>query len=153
IQGATTLRTATMVGRAEEQAQLRELLFGLRAGHGALVLIGGEAGIGKTSLVRGLAREAAEREMPVLVGHSFDLATTPPYGPWLDLFASYAPTDGRPDAPEMFAGGHLQEVTDRSALFADVRTFLSQFTAGRPTLLLLEDMHWSDPSSVELLRS
>src|SRR4051812_44119948 len=74
-----------LVGRATERSVLRDHLTAALAGHGRLVLIGGEAGIGKTALVRALAREAAAGDAFVLTGHCYDLSTTPPYGPWLDL--------------------------------------------------------------------
>ena len=58
------------------------------AGHGSLVLIGGEAGIGKTALAEALCREAAEQGALVLVGRCYDLTETPPYGPWVELFGT-----------------------------------------------------------------
>ena len=60
------------------------------AGRGRLVLLGGEAGIGKTTLARDLAAEAAARGVRVLTGACYDLTNTPPYGPWLDLFDACA---------------------------------------------------------------
>ena len=60
--GSPPSRDATsLVGRARELAALREQLDAALAGHGGLVLIGGEAGIGKTALAEALCREAAER--------------------------------------------------------------------------------------------
>jgi hypothetical protein len=72
-------------------------------GTGSLVLIGGEAGIGKTALAEALCRDAADQGALVLVGRCFDLAETPPYGPWVDLFARYQPAAGMPPLPEVFA--------------------------------------------------
>src|SRR5689334_13257781 len=72
----------SLVGRDREQATLREALAAALAGHGSLVLIGGEAGIGKTALAEGLLAEASGQDALALVGRCYDLSETPPYGPW-----------------------------------------------------------------------
>ena len=46
----------------------------------------------------------------------------------------------------------LERVTDQAALFAEVRRFFAELSAARPVLVLLEDLHWADPASLELLR-
>src|SRR5689334_2754126 len=71
-----------LVGREREQATLRDALAVALAGRGSLVLIGGEAGIGKTALAEWLCVEAAHRGALTLAGRCYDLAETPPYGPW-----------------------------------------------------------------------
>src|SRR5215210_3239842 len=73
-----------LVGREREQALLRDQLAAALAGEGGLVLIGGEAGIGKTALAEALLREAAEQGALVPVGRCYDLSETPPYGPWAE---------------------------------------------------------------------
>ena len=75
----------TLVGRANEQDQLLGHLSAAIEGRGSLLLIGGEAGIGKTYLVQDLARQAAAAGILVLTGSCYDLSATPPYGPWIDL--------------------------------------------------------------------
>src|SRR6476620_8708867 len=85
--GAPYSRSAPLlVGRTLEQLFLREELAAVLGGRGRLVLLGGEAGIGKTTLARDVSRNAAARGCRVLVGSCYDLTNTPPYGPWLDLF-------------------------------------------------------------------
>src|SRR5215212_9861903 len=71
-----------LVGREREQAALRDALAAALAGRGALVLIGAEAGIGKTALAEWLLAEAQEQGALVLVGRCYELSETPPYGPW-----------------------------------------------------------------------
>lgn len=141
-----------LVGREREQAVLGEELASAIDGRGGLVLIAGEAGIGKTTLARDLLREAGRRQVQVLVGHCYDLTNTPPYGPWLDLFTGSRASD-RPAPPAAFAGGRLAgTITDQAALFAEVHEFFAAATALCPTLVVLEDLHWADPASIELLR-
>ena len=75
------------VGRERELATLREALAAALAGRGSLVLIGGEAGIGKTALAEALLGEATGQGALVLVGRCYDLSETPPYGPWAEALA------------------------------------------------------------------
>jgi len=145
-------QTVALVGRAREQIILHEELAAVRAGHGRLVVIGGEAGMGKTSLARSLAHEASLHYVQVLLGHGYDLNQAPPYGPWLDLFATYTPESGDPAPPPTFANGILADITDQAALVNQVRSFFTALCAVHPTLVLLEDLHWADAASVDLLR-
>ena len=131
---------------------LRAELFAACSGRGRLVLLGGEAGIGKSTLAQDLVGTTAGHTTRVLAGHCYDLTNTPPYGPWLDLFQGSQPVPDLPVPPAAFAGGVLTAVTDRAALFADVRRFFAELSAAHPTLVLLEDLHWADPASLELLR-
>jgi hypothetical protein len=114
-----------LVGREREQAVLRERLAATLNGQGAVVLIGGEAGMGKTALAAALAHEAARQGALVLDGHCYDLAETPPYGPWIDLFARY-PTDAAlAPLPDAFAQrGTVGAVASQMALFVQVQDFL-----------------------------
>jgi len=67
-----------LVGRERELAFLRQHLNAAIGGHGSLVLIGGEAGIGKTALAEAVCLEASERAALVLIGRCYDLTETPP---------------------------------------------------------------------------
>ena len=78
-------RVPGIVGRESEQAALRNAQQNLLNGDGGLVLIDGEAGIGKTTLMRWLAREAEAAGARVLWGHAYDNSITPPYGLWTGL--------------------------------------------------------------------
>jgi DNA-binding CsgD family transcriptional regulator len=137
-----------LVGRARERATLHERLTTARAGHGGLVLIGGEAGVGKTALAEDVCREAAARGALVLVGRCYDLTETPPYGPWSEALARVPRGDDQPAPPDL--GGH--GVASQAALFAAVRDFLATLATARPLVLLLDDLHWADPASLDLLR-
>jgi hypothetical protein len=149
---ATNRVAPVLVGRRHEQELLAQELMDALAGGGRLILLNGEAGIGKTSLARNLAREAVARGVCVLTGHCYDLTNTPPYGPWLDLFSDYR-LNSDPAPPAAFAGGRLQaSITDQAALFREVHDFFGDLSRRNPILLVLEDLHWADPASIQLLR-
>jgi DNA-binding CsgD family transcriptional regulator len=142
-----------LVGRDRELAILRAQLTAARASRGSLVLIGGEAGIGKTTLAEALCREAEEAGALVLIGRCYDLTETPPYGPWVDLFGRYRPVNGDPPLPAAFARrGSIGAVASQATLFQHVLDFLAALAAQRPVVLLLDDAHWMDAASLDLLR-
>jgi DNA-binding CsgD family transcriptional regulator/tetratricopeptide (TPR) repeat protein len=146
---------ARLFGRRRERAQLRELLASAVAGRGRLALVSGEAGIGKTTLIEDLARAAAARDCLVLVGRCYDLTTTPPYGPWLEIMRDSPHVDGLPSLSAIFAG----DVGDagvgarrREDLFDWAFQLLSALAARQPLLLVLDDLHWADQASLDALR-
>src|SRR5262249_26413507 len=83
-----------------------------------------------------------------------DLTETPPYGPWVELFGRYPQGDGMAPLPAAFARrGMIGQVASQAALFQEVADFLAEVSSGQPLVLLLEDLHWADPVSLDLLRS
>ena len=115
---------------------LREALGEASRGHGQLVFVAGEAGVGKTALVRALAAEAAGAR--VLEGACETLFTPRPLGPIADIASA--------------TGGALQEVVERDALPYDVLAVLLDEMRSRATLLVLEDVHWADEATLDVLR-
>src|SRR5262249_17070657 len=142
-----------LVGRTLEQIFLREELAAVLEGRGRLVLLGGEAGIGKTTLARNVAAEAEARGARVLAGSCYDLSNTPPYGLSPDLFDAWPTDGGLPSPPDALADGQLDHIPDQSALFSEVRRFFASLATSGPVFVLLEDLHWADPASLDLLRS
>src|SRR5215218_9028079 len=87
-QTSNTLRQAPqLVGREREQVFLREELAATLSGHGRLVLLGGEAGIGKTTLAKDLVEEAAARGAAVAISRCYEVGGVPAFGPWRELIS------------------------------------------------------------------
>jgi DNA-binding CsgD family transcriptional regulator/tetratricopeptide (TPR) repeat protein len=117
----------------EREGQIAELRDALAAG-GRLVLVGGEAGAGKTALVRAFCRAV---DVPVLAGTCDSLTTPTPLGPFLDV-----------------AGQTGGELAARLAEGADPRAVAGALLGEleRPAVLAIEDVHWADEASLDVLR-
>lgn len=126
----------------ERDAQLNQLYEHLAAaedGHGTLVLLGGEAGVGKSSLVHAFC-DGVQSRARILSGACDPLSTPTPLGPLVEI----ADGLGGPVFDLLHASAPRQQV------FEATRILLS--TPGLPTLLILEDMHWADEATLDLLR-
>ena len=138
-----------LVGRDRELAFLHDRLTAACDGRGGLVLISGEAGIGKTALADALCRDAVDSGAHVLIGHCYDRTETPPHGPWVEIARR---PQTLPDAANAPPVPRLDGASSQADLFAQVRDFLVALTAQRPLVLVLEDLHWADSASLDLLR-
>lgn len=144
---------AIIVGRQRELELLRRRSTATLAGRGGVVLIGGEAGIGKTTLVGILSHRARQHGALVLTGHCYDLTATPPYGPWLEMTDLYQAGPGLPELPDVLKRGtDASDLSNQLELFDVTRSFFANVSAANPLVLVLEDLHWSDPASLDLLR-
>ena len=146
-----------LIGRDQERARLRELADRAVTGEGALVLVAGEAGVGKTRLLDELA---GSTEVPVLIGAAGH-GSTPAYGPVVAALRSHLRAE--PNAYEDCGplGAHLgaaaaqlgpapKEVETRTLREA-IRCALVAVARERGGLLILDDLQWSDAATLELL--
>ena len=108
-------------------------------GRSSVVLLLGEAGIGKTSLVRTFVGEVADRAR-VLVGSCDDLLTPRTFGPLRDATVEH---------PGPLADA-LAASSDQEAVYQALRLELRP--RGRPTVLVVEDLHWADDATLDALR-
>ena len=142
-----------LVGREPEQEVLSSTLARAFSGHGAVLLISGEAGIGKTSLVNCVVDRASEDGAIVLSGAAYDLSITPPFGPWLDLTSRFPASESLPQLPPLLANPQqLNELDSPETLHTTVTSFLYDLADAAPLVVILEDLHWSDQATLEMLR-
>ncbi|MGH2807446.1 MAG: ATP-binding protein, partial [Actinomycetota bacterium] len=167
----STATSSTFIGRTEELGRLSELLD--RAEHGlrAVALVAGDAGVGKTRLLTEVVADAEKRGMRVLVGGCMETGDLGlPYVPFIDAFRQLGdrpddvalietmiaaipnlgrllpgPTEGRPPpAP-------TRDDFDQVELFGGVLSLLERLSETAPLLLVIEDLHWADRSTRDLL--
>jgi DNA-binding CsgD family transcriptional regulator len=136
--GATDGQSSELLERSRELTALDEWLTAVvDSSHGRLVLVTGEAGGGKTSLLRRF-REQHHDEPRFLWGACDPLFTPRPLGPLLD-FAE-------------LTGGEMEELVATGARPYEVAAALIDQLAGRATVLVLEDLHWADEATLDVLR-
>jgi DNA-binding CsgD family transcriptional regulator/tetratricopeptide (TPR) repeat protein len=158
-----------LVGRQAELDLLLGLLGAAAEGRPVVALVSGDAGVGKTRLVTELAAGARERGYAVLSGRCAELADTIPYlpladalrdaatepsaaGPLLDALAT-RPVLARllPDREGSPPSGGDAPGLAQQQLFGAVLGMLAELAAASPVLLILEDLHWADGSTRDLI--
>jgi DNA-binding CsgD family transcriptional regulator/tetratricopeptide (TPR) repeat protein len=127
---------------SEPLLERADALAALRAArsrnHGSLVFVGGEAGVGKTSLVLAFTAEEGGSSR-VLRGACEPLFTARPLGPFLDIAEA--------------VGGELERLLGGDARPHDVAAaLLRELRAGKPAVVVLEDLHWADEATLDVIR-
>ena len=161
------------VGREKEMTELLAALEAAHASAGAVVLIGGEPGIGKSRLAEELAARARERGMRVLIGRCWEAGGAPPYWPWVQLLRSYVREADAgvlrahmaqsgaelvtlvPELADIIGASPSEPSTAEHArflLFDAVAGFLQRVARDEPLAVLLDDLHAADEPSLLLLR-
>ena len=167
------MRRWPMVGRDTERTELLARLDDAVSGRGGLVMIGGEPGIGKTRLTEAIQDEARRRGCLCLVGHSYEMEGAPPYVPFIEML-EYASRVIPATALRHALGESAAEVSklvpelrrtfpdipppldvppdqQRWRLFNAYRDFVVRSCNMGPVVVILEDLHWADESSLQLL--
>ncbi|MFD5303749.1 MULTISPECIES: AAA family ATPase [Streptomyces] len=161
-----TSSVSPLVGREDELARLTGVLERARAGEARAVLIAGDAGVGKTRTLDEVAGRAAAAGTTVLTGHCVDLGDVGlPYLPFTEILgvlaaderfaavlAAHPVADRLLGAGPQDAEGRDGATRSRLRLFEDVAALLAELSDVAPLLLVLEDLHWADQSSRDLLR-
>jgi predicted ATPase len=165
-----------LVDRTEEMNVLKEAVYRAVHGEGGLVFIHGEAGIGKTRLVRELGAYARSRGVQVLYGRCpalFRMDGVPPYVLWKEIIKDYLETC-TPEQLNRVIGFYPAEVAklvpeisqklrafpqsypispeqEQNRLFEAVSQFMMNISQETPLLVVLDDLQWTDPSSLLLM--
>jgi tetratricopeptide (TPR) repeat protein len=166
-------RVSRFVGREPELEVLLSALDKAQSGRGAIFLIGGEPGIGKSRLADEFAGQARERGAKVLWGRAWEEAGAPAYWPWIQAFRAYLRGISEGEARDQLGAGAadiaqiLPEVRTlipdvasppgesdaaRFQLFDSTTTFLRNIADKREAVLVLDDLHAADTPSILLLR-
>ena len=161
------------VGRQAEQDKLAARLGDISHGQGALALIGGEPGVGKTRLSEELLADARERGMLTFAGHCYEEGTAPftPFVEILEQMVREIPADvlrealgdAAPDVVRLVPEIHrvvddipppaeLTPEQQRRVLFNAVLDLFRRLGARQPVVLLLDDLHWADEATLGLLQ-
>ncbi len=148
---------ASTIGRARVLAQALTVLDDAAPGHPArFLLVAGEPGIGKSRLVADLGREAEARGTRVLVGRCHEDDYAPALWPWLGIVRAL--TDGAEVDPLLApllsdeAGDDRQGAGTGLRMFDAVVDLVARSASTTPLLLVLEDIHWADTTSLQLVR-
>jgi DNA-binding CsgD family transcriptional regulator len=166
------------VGRAQELAALTARYEQAAAGNGGVALIAGEPGIGKTRLARVFTEDVERQGALVLWGRCYEGDWSPPFAPWVEAIGGFvrtAPAERVQDALGMTvpqgASSLAQIVPDLGPLVADlpalvalgpdeerlrlydaVVRFLLRLAEAQPLVVVLDDLHWADRPTLDLLR-
>jgi len=170
---ATPAERTPFVGRDAESSELARLLDQMLTGQGGLVLVGGEPGVGKTRLARELLVTARERGCLGLTGHCYEMEGAAPYVPFVEMIeqsvhlvpqavraamgevapeiAAIVPSLRRtysdiPPLPEVPAD------QQRRLIFGGFLDYVRRGTQKSPVVYLLDDLHWADESTLQLLQ-
>jgi len=154
-----------LIGREGELAQLRRALDEVRGGLGRVVVIVGEAGVGKSSLVTVVGADARERGARLLLGRCYESQQVLPFGPWVDALRGGGVSQEAETLqdlapvwraelsrllPEVSAPGLPAPSDDLLRLFESVAQLVERLTTQGPVALVLEDLHWADEMSLRL---
>ena len=162
-------RSSPFVGRQREMAELTDAL----SGRGQMVMLAGEPGIGKTRTAQELATLALAKGVRILWGRCYEQEGAPPYWPWVQIMRAYVQQAGAEQlTTEIGAGaagiaeiipeirGKLTDLETLPALepdqalfrlFDSITTFLKNASQNQTLMLVLDDLHWADRSSLLLL--
>lgn len=155
------------IGRESEMSELEAQWDSASSGHGRLLIVSGEAGVGKTHLTMSLADYASRRGALVLVGHCYEFEHALPYQSLVEMLRSSQVMLRHLDlapahravlarlAPDIFRIGSrslVEESRDnRDQLFEALRQTFFSLARGQPLLLIIEDAQWASSSTLDWL--
>jgi tetratricopeptide (TPR) repeat protein len=173
VRETATMPKQVFVARENEMTGLRRALADALNGTGSFVLVGGEPGVGKTTLVKELIREAESQGALALFGRCYESEGAPPYSPFVEMLgkalsvmpAEMVREDMSDDAPEVArmvpeirnrfpdipAPLELPPEQQRRYFFNAVSSFIGRGAKRFPLLLVMDDVHWADVPTLLLI--
>jgi DNA-binding CsgD family transcriptional regulator len=163
---ALPITCPVFIGRRDELEVLNDARRGLAKSRGAYVLVGGEAGIGKSRLVAQFVQRSGDRRVRHLAVAECREDVVEPLRPIVTivetLLAAYVPDElspsaqralGRiaPESASAYGRAAAASPIDRADFHAGLASLLVAFAAKRATILVVEDAHWADPSTLDFL--
>ena len=165
------------IGRSAEIESMKEALVRTAAGSGTIEFIVGEAGIGKTFLARRIENDAEAMGFRVLKGNCIADGAAPPFWPWTEILRNYATTVGNDRFMKDLGEGaeHMlpilpitlrkavcsskgNDTADREQssqeqffLFVSMVEFFCRISENTPLMIVIEDIHWADASTLHML--
>lgn len=169
-----SLAGGVFVGRKTEMDELRAGLEAAISGHGRLMMLVGEPGIGKTRTADEFATYARLRNAQVLWGRCYEGEGAPAFWPWVQIIRSYVydrdleelksemgsgaadiaqfVSEVRERLPDLPESAELKPKQARFRLFDSTTTFFRNAAKRQPLVLVLDDLHWADKTSLLLLQ-
>jgi predicted ATPase/DNA-binding CsgD family transcriptional regulator len=162
------------IGRSPELAEMERALGKARAGSGVIVILAGEAGIGKTRTAEVFAERARAQGACVLWGYCYEGEECPPFGPWTAALRQYLNTidratlrdqvgEGAADIagilpelrrrfPDLKAAARLPAGDGEQRLYHSLFSFFKAASLRAPLLVILDNLHLADTASLKFLR-
>jgi hypothetical protein len=103
--------------------------------------------------VEAIGRIEREASCLVLAGHCYEQTTTPRYGPWRALVGAEGTGDGVTPPVALTGLSDALPATSQADPYSQARDFFSALAVARPVVIVLEDVHWADTASLDLLRA
>ncbi len=168
LTGGARSEEAPLTGRASEIGYLRDTLTRMLDGGGHVAVLRGEAGVGKSRLIREFAADAAAQGLRISLGRGHETEQILPLRMWIDTLRDGGPVlargvrdqlDGTAVArlaqvfPELLEPGErpLFPSEQYGPLFDAMVSLIEVQTRDQPTILVLEDLHWADTLSIRFL--
>jgi DNA-binding CsgD family transcriptional regulator len=135
-----------LIGRDAEMGQLSALIAEARGGNGRTVLLSGEAGVGKSAMIRDFLQRARGLGVRAFTGECMEIDARRPFGPFMDIARAADRLASLPVAPPDAAAAP----GDRYRLHSFFSTLLADLSRERPVIIVVEDLHWADEATLEL---
>jgi len=146
-----------LIGRRSDRERLATFVDTLAGGTGAFVLVEGEAGIGKSAVLAEVVERALDRGMTAFIGETQELEFARPFGPLVRALklTEDSTDDERAMIARLIHGDHDVRFGEglRFRIVEKIITLIERSARDGPVLLVLEDLHWADTSSLIVLQN